>query len=75
MPDHFLTRRVVGRRHTDDDPEIVKRNLREMKERAKTRSAAGFTQHVNKRSDGTYYISDWYDADSTVASFENGREK
>lgn len=35
----------------------------------------GFAQHVNRRADGSYYISDWFDSDSTVASYENGREK
>jgi hypothetical protein len=34
----------------------------------------GVVQHVNQISDNTYEISDWYDADSTVASFENGKE-
>jgi len=29
-------------------------------------------QHVNKKQDGTYYVSDWYDSDSTVISFSNG---
>lgn len=34
----------------------------------------GVTQHVNVLSNGKYKISDWYDADSTVASYDNGRE-
>lgn len=31
-------------------------------------------QHVNKSKDtGNYYVSDWYDYEETVASFNNGR--
>jgi hypothetical protein len=30
-------------------------------------------QHVNRRLDGSYYTSDWYNADSTVVTYENGR--
>lgn len=32
----------------------------------------GVVQHVNQTSRGTYKIEDWYDADNTVASYENG---
>lgn len=32
----------------------------------------GVVQHVNKSSDGCYSVSDWYDCDSTVASYNNG---
>jgi len=31
-------------------------------------------QHVNEVRPGHYEVSDWYDADATVASFEDGRE-
>ena len=31
------------------------------------------SQHVNRRLDGSYYTSDWYNADSTVITFESGR--
>lgn len=30
-------------------------------------------QHVNKTASGSYAIDDFYDADNTVASFENGK--
>lgn len=34
----------------------------------------GVAQHVNQVSDNVFKISDWYDADTTVISFENGRQ-
>ena len=34
----------------------------------------GVVQHVNQVSDNVFKISDWYDSDSTVISFENGRQ-
>ena len=34
----------------------------------------GVVQHVNELPDGRYKVSDWYDSDSTVISFEGGRE-
>lgn len=34
----------------------------------------GVVQHVNKISDDIYNISDWYDDEITVISFENGME-
>ena len=33
----------------------------------------GVAQHVNQVGNDSYNVSDWYDSDSTVASFENGR--
>lgn len=39
-----------------------------------TSKEEGVVQHVNLASNGKYVVSDWYDDDSTVASFENGRE-
>ena len=42
---------------------------------AATVSASGCVQHVNRKLDGTYYVSDWFNSDSTVASFENGKER
>jgi hypothetical protein len=65
--------RDVKRGSQQDDTTLVAKNLGEMEDRAKTRSQAGHVVHVNKRPDGTYYLSDWYDADTTVASYENGR--
>ena len=34
----------------------------------------GVVQHVNALPDGSYKISDWYDDDMTIISFENGRQ-
>lgn len=34
----------------------------------------GVVQHVNELPDGSYEVSDWYDSDSTIISFEDGRE-
>lgn len=34
----------------------------------------GVVQHVNKISDNVYKISDWYDDEITIKSFENGME-
>ena len=50
-------------------------NLQQAKTEAKAISAEeGVTQHVNQVADGVYEVSDWYDADTTVCSFENGME-
>lgn len=70
---HPLFSRRGAKRFTDDDPKLVAKNLGEMKERAKTRSQAGYVVHVNKHDDGSLYLSDWYDGDNTVASYENGK--
>lgn len=42
--------------------------------KAQTDSRNGYVQHVNRTLQGTYYVSDWFNSDSTVASFYNGRE-
>jgi hypothetical protein len=39
---------------------------------AKEESKNGYVQHVEDSGDGTFNISDWYDSDTTVASYENG---
>jgi hypothetical protein len=39
---------------------------------AKEESKNGYVQHVEDSGDGTFSISDWYDSDTTVASYENG---
>ncbi len=47
--------------------------------KARENSKGGYVQHVNRviATDGSnyYVVSDWYDCDHTVASFENGKEK
>lgn len=50
-------------------------HLEALKNAAKKNSEAGYVQHINK-DDSTaagYYLSDWYDSDSTVYSYENGK--
>ena len=46
-------------------------------EKARENSKGGYVQHVNRVISGSgenyYVVSDWYDADNTVASFENGK--
>jgi hypothetical protein len=37
-------------------------------------SREGVVQHVNELPDGSYKVSDWYDSDTTVISFENGMQ-
>ena len=58
--------------------EGVDQELQIAKEEAKQKSRdEGCAVHVNHRVEGnrdTYFLSDWYDSDSTVASYENGRE-
>jgi hypothetical protein len=47
--------------------------LEAAKDEARMNSEEGYVQHVNKTEDG-YEISDWYDDDTTVYSYENGEE-
>lgn len=59
----------LGQNHIDP-PELER-----LKHKAQQESKEGYGQHVNKdANDGHYYISDWYDSDETVASYENGRQ-
>lgn len=37
-------------------------------------SLNGYVQHVEDNGDGTFSVSDWYDGDKTVVSFEDGRK-
>jgi len=48
--------------------------LERVKEKARKISRSeGVVQHVNEIRPGVYKVEDWYDADTTVASYENGR--
>jgi len=47
--------------------------LEAAKDEARMNSEEGYVQHVNKTKDG-YEVSDWYDDDTTVYSYENGEE-
>lgn len=37
-------------------------------------SLNGYVQHVEDNGDGTFKVTDWYDSDNTVVSFEDGRK-
>ena len=63
----------------DSDHPFAKTNkvytdLAAAKKDAETMSYEGYVQHVNEQGDGTYKISDWYDDESTVASYEGGMQ-
>lgn len=62
---------VVTDVHPDSIDEGIDKELEAAKEEARKNSEEGYVQHVNKTSYG-YTVSDWYDGDSTVASYENG---
>lgn len=63
--------------------EFISQAIREMmgsdseletaKDEARMNSEEGYVQHVNKTENG-YEVSDWYDSDTTVVSYENGEE-
>lgn len=54
--------------------------LKQATEKAREESKNGYVQHVNtyeyEHAPGIihYLVSDWYDSERTVISFENGRE-
>jgi hypothetical protein len=50
-------------------------NFEETKQEAQRISKEeGVAQHVNRVRNDQYVVSDWYDADKTIVSFENGRQ-
>jgi hypothetical protein len=50
-------------------------NFEQAKEKALNISKEeGVVQHVNQVSDNNFKVSDWYDSDNTVVSFENGKQ-
>ena len=58
----------------DDDDFIGDSVLQSAMEDAKIKSEDGYVVHVNKTPRGDYALSDWYDDELTVASYENGRK-
>jgi len=51
----------------------AKDNFEEAKKQArKISKEEGVAQHVNQVSNGVYQVSDWFDSDSTMATFING---
>lgn len=53
-----------------DDLEQAKKEAQRMSD-----DEGGVAKHVDDNGDGTYSISDWYDADSTIASFGLGLDE
>ncbi len=58
----------------DDDDFIGDSVLQSAMEDAERDSLNGNVVHVNKTPRGDYALSDWYDDELTVASYENGRK-
>lgn len=55
--------------------ESTMNNLEIAKQKAqKISKEEGVAQHVNMVSNNKYVVSDWYDADNTIISYENGKE-
>ena len=53
--------------------ESIGNDLEMAKQEAQENSKEGYVQHVNKTENG-YEVSDWYDSDDTVYSYEDGKE-
>lgn len=49
-------------------------SLQDAMKRAYESSLEGYVQHVEDKGDGTYTVSDFYDDETTVVSFEDGRK-
>lgn len=57
--------------------------LQAAKQKAQAESRNGYVQHVNRTvassdlrglaANPEYFVSDWYDSETTVASYENGK--
>lgn len=48
--------------------------LEQAKTKAMNNSKEGYVQHVNEDYPGVYVVSDWYDYETTRASYFNGRD-
>lgn len=57
---------------TDPSEEVVSeaRFLQAKEKAIQISEDQGVVQHVNKTAEGEFYVSDWYDCDSTVATIE-----
>lgn len=49
-------------------------SLETVKQEAYEESLNGYVQHENDNGDGTFTVSDWYDDEKTVVSYEDGRK-
>lgn len=63
---------VDAAREEADKSEVPPEILRKAQQLSKDHRCV---QHIERTESGDYRISDWYDCDNTVASFENGRLK
>ena len=66
-------RSVISKMIKEIINESPNNELEAAKDEARMSSEEGYVQHVNKTKDG-YEVSDWYDDDTTVYSYENGEE-
>jgi hypothetical protein len=80
--DEYEKDRVQAELDHDSNPDYFQEGLTEgygmsladaMKQ-AYEESLNGYVQHVEDSGDGTFKVSDWYDSDTTVVSFEDGRK-
>ena len=64
------------RKYLYNNPLLIKENmdLETAKQQAEEESKNGYVVHVNQISDDEYELSDWYDDETTVISFENGNQ-
>ena len=85
---HFSSRKeALAWVHKNDPDGMVDYNIRKVEEslkegygdsledamkRAHDYSLEGYVQHVQDNGDGTFSVSDWYDSDTTVVSYEAG---
>ena len=68
---------LFGHRESADDTHKVRQLAGKMEAihaRAKAYSAKhGCVAHINKEDDGEHHVSDWYDCDKTIATYNNGK--
>ena len=75
--DYLIMNPFEGDKNKGKDLEdLTENNINDLemaKQEAQENSKEGYVQHVNKTDNG-YEVSDWYDSDTTVCSYENGEE-
>jgi hypothetical protein len=75
--DYLIMNPFEGDKNKGKDLEdLTENNINDLemaKQEAQENSKEGYVQHVNKTENG-YEVSDWYDSDDTVYSYENGKE-
>lgn len=71
-----ITEEVILEGFTKLIKNIVTESYNDLKQAiidAQEESKEGYAVHVNQVRDGVYKLSDWYDDEQTIVSFENGR--